>query len=285
MSTTVFLLVLCSAIFHAGWNFALRRVSGNLIVVWLSLWVSGALVLPVSAGLAWQQDAAPLLHWKNLLLPLLSGVIHWGYFTLLGLAYRAGGIATVYPVARGSGIALTALLAPILFDETISPTGSGGIVLILAGLLLSVRRAPGEPLNRPALRYALAVGITICLYSLVDKAGVGRLNPVFYINILYLAAAILMTPAMLRRYQERLWTEGRQLWRSALLIGGGGVGTYLIILYAYTLGPVSYIVAMREFAVVIGVGLGVIFLKERLTLRKALGIGAIVGGLMLLKVG
>lgn len=94
-----------------------------------------------------------------------------------------------------------------------------------------------------------------------------------------------MTPAMLRRYPERLWTEGRRLWRSALLIGGGGAGTYLIILYAYTLGPVSYIVAMREFAVVIGVGLGVAFLKERLTLRKALGIGAIVAGLILLKVG
>lgn len=285
MSTAVFLLVLCSAVFHAGWNFALRRVSGNMTVVWLSLWISGALVLPVSAGLAWQADAASLLRWENLQLPLLSGLIHWGYFTLLARAYRAGGIATVYPVARGSGIALTALFAPVLFDETLTPTGGGGIGLILAGLLLSARRAHNEPLNRPALRDALAVGVTICLYSLVDKAGVSRLNPVYYINILYLTAAILMTPTMLRRYQERLWTEGRQLWRSALLIGGGGVGTYLVILYAYTLGPVSYIVAMREFAVVIGVALGVIFLKERFTLRKALGIGAIVIGLMLLKVG
>jgi uncharacterized membrane protein len=40
---------------------------------------------------------------------------------------------------------------------------------------------------------------------------------------------------------------------------------------------------MREFAVVIGTLLGFLILKERLTLRKVLGIAAITLGLVLVK--
>jgi uncharacterized membrane protein len=67
------------------------------------------------------------------------------------------------------------------------------------------------------------------------------------------------------------------------LIGLGAMGTYLIILFAFRAGPVSYIVAVREFAVVVGSLLGFWLLKERLTPRKVLGIMAITLGLILVK--
>jgi drug/metabolite transporter (DMT)-like permease len=67
------------------------------------------------------------------------------------------------------------------------------------------------------------------------------------------------------------------------IIGVGSIGTYLTILFAYRLGPASYIVAVREFAVVIGALLGVMFLRERMTLRKIVGMAAIVAGIMLVK--
>jgi uncharacterized membrane protein len=46
---------------------------------------------------------------------------------------------------------------------------------------------------------------------------------------------------------------------------------------------VSYIVAVREFAVVIGVCFGVLGLNERLTPPKIVGMGAILCGLVLVK--
>jgi uncharacterized membrane protein len=55
-------------------------------------------------------------------------------------------------------------------------------------------------------------------------------------------------------------------------------------LFALRLGPASYIVAAREFAVVIGAGLGMIVLKEPLGTRKLLGITAIALGLVLVKI-
>ena len=45
----------------------------------------------------------------------------------------------------------------------------------------------------------------------------------------------------------------------------------------------SYIVATREFAVVIGATLGIVLLKEPPTLRKILGIAAITAGLIFIK--
>ena len=50
------------------------------------------------------------------------------------------------------------------------------------------------------------------------------------------------------------------------------------------MGPVSYIVAVREFAVVIGSILGFVVLKEQLTICKGIGIVAITLGLVLVKV-
>lgn len=62
------------------------------------------------------------------------------------------------------------------------------------------------------------------------------------------------------------------------------MGTYLIILFAFQLGKVSYIVAAREFSVVFGSALGIIVLGESLTWKKAFGISAIALGLILVKV-
>ncbi len=62
------------------------------------------------------------------------------------------------------------------------------------------------------------------------------------------------------------------------------MATYLLILYAFRIGSVSYVVAVREMAVVIGVALGMIFLNERLTCWKAIGVISIIIGLVMIKV-
>jgi uncharacterized membrane protein len=59
----------------------------------------------------------------------------------------------------------------------------------------------------------------------------------------------------------------------------------MAILFAYQLAPVSYVIALREVAVVIGAVLGILVLKERLDLWKALGIGAITAGIVFIKSG
>ena len=67
------------------------------------------------------------------------------------------------------------------------------------------------------------------------------------------------------------------------MIGLALLGTYLLILLAYTKGPISYIIAARESSVILGAALGFFLLRERLTAFKVVGILAITGGLALIK--
>ncbi len=283
MSLTVFLLVLLSAVFHASWNFILRKVTGNIVVLWLSLWASSLVALPFT--LLFLPEEISTYTTADFFFVLLSGIIHWIYFSLLASAYRYGEISTIYPIARGSGIALTCIFATLFLQEQISPAGLIGIVLIISGIGITSGKGILIGDNRRALMLALGVGVSICGYSVVDKGAVATLPPLLFLTLLYLLSAILMTPQILRNYYHQLSEQLRMHWQYALAVGIGSAGAYLIILDAYTLGPVSYIVAMREFAIVIGVLLGAVFLKERVTTRKWIGVLIIVAGLVFIRIG
>jgi uncharacterized membrane protein len=64
----------------------------------------------------------------------------------------------------------------------------------------------------------------------------------------------------------------------------GSVKTYLMVLFVFTKGAVSYVVAVREFDVVLGALVGIVFLKERLIPAKLYAIVAITSGLVFIKV-
>jgi drug/metabolite transporter (DMT)-like permease len=121
-------------------------------------------------------------------------------------------------------------------------------------------------------------------YSIVDKLAVGSIHPVVYISAMFSLSALGLMPYVLRHRRA----DCRRAWQGFKpyigIIGVGSFATYLIILFAFRLGPASYVVAAREAAVVIGALLGRLFLRERFTLSRAAGMIAIVCGLVLVKV-
>jgi drug/metabolite transporter (DMT)-like permease len=281
MSGVVVALVLSSAVLHALWNFATRAVKGDLAVLWLSLGFSGVVSLPVAMAFLWFCPP-PLEAWLYL---LVSGVLNAAFFSLLGKAYEKGEISLVYPVARGSGVAGTALLALGFGIETITPLAGTGIATICAGILLIGlgRQAAGQASRLHAIALAVLSGAMIAGYSIIDKIAMGLMHPVIYVWGQYLLTAAFMSGYAWPRTKGTLRSTWARRRRYVLFIGPASLLTYLLILYAYRLGPVSSIVAFREVAVVLGCMLGFWLLKERLTVRKALGIAAIVAGLLLIK--
>jgi len=278
----VFFLVLASAFCHAGWNFAARRVAGNLAVLWLGLTAATLCLTLFALYLTLQVGVAAIPSLAAGACVVATGVLHALYFILLARAYEHGEISLVYPVARGSGIGLTAVLGWALLREPITPVGAAGILLVFAGIV--VMGWPGRLRgDRLGMRLALGVGIVIPAYSIVDKIGVSLVHPVLYIWFMFVIFNLLNAPAVLRRHWGQLRDLGRRHLAHLLVVGFGSMGTYLIILFAFRLGPVSYIVAVREVAVVVGAGLGIVFLHERLTRAKAVAIIAIVIGLVAIK--
>ena len=281
MPLQIFILVMVSTVLHAAWNFAVRKASGSLAVLWVGMWFAVAASLPVVFFLPLRSDAVVAAG------PLMAatGLAHSVYFLMLAKAYEEGEISVVYPLARGTGVGGTAVAAWILIDERLTNLGVVGIVTVLLGIfVLGVVDVRTRKRSR-SIPYALLVGATIAVYSVVDKLGVSHIHPVHYVISLFMIPGVLLAPYVLLRHRTEVVRTWRELKGYALFIGPGSMATYLIVLFAMRLGKVSYILAVREFSVVIGVVLGVLFLGERPGWHKGVGVGAIVLGLLFVKLG
>jgi len=272
-------IVLFAAGLHAAWNFAAKKAEGDAVVVWLSLAMAALFCLPFAVVSALSEKAL----WQSVPFILATGIVHAFYFGLLAHAYEGGEISMVYPVARGTGVAGTPLVALWLIGEHISSTGVIAIIIILVGIaLLGVGQLAHHKKLRP-LVVALLVGSTIIAYSVIDKVAVGRINPVVYVWGMFGLSALFLTPYVLLRHPRMLGAALRYRKRYVFSIGPAAMITYLLILFAFQRGKVSYIVAAREFSVVIGAVLGFAFLGEDLTVKKGLGIAALTAGVIIIK--
>ena len=132
MNGTVIAFVLASAVLHASWNFAVRRARGDLMVLWLSLMLAGVVGIPAAIAYAlWYPPQAA--GWWYM---LASCVLNALFFSLLGKAYEDGEISLVYPVCRGTGVALTGAIALAMAIDPLRPLALAGILAVVAGILL-----------------------------------------------------------------------------------------------------------------------------------------------------
>jgi len=272
----------------------MRKARGDLVVLWLSVLLAGAVGLPVAITLGLWYPPRP----AGLGFLLASCAFTAMYFSLLGKAYEGGEISLVYPVCRGTGVAMTALLAFALMIEPVRPLSCAGILAVVAGILLiglgHVNNGLGGHSKAHSIGLAILVGICIMSYSVIDKLGVstqpqgrwpgGHMHPVMYVCGQYAGTSIFMIPYVLTRRTGSLAQAWRLRRGYVFFIGPASLLTYLLILLAYRVGgQVSFIVAFRELAVVIGCVLGFVVLKESVTARKLVGIAAMLAGLVLMK--
>ena len=284
LSTEVWTLVLISAVCHAGWNLYARQVAGHLGVLWLAKLTGLLFLLPLGIwALGW--DGGMAMSWRGMGYLALTGTLHSLYFYLLGRTYARGEISVVYPVARGTGVGLTGLGAWLVLGEAVSWLGAMGIASVFGGILLMGIPTWRNRRQVEGLGTALGVGVTILCYSLIDKKGVQVVHPMVYITGTYLLSAAMLAPVVRPKYWGQLGDLARKNPAALLVIGLGSSVTYLLVLYAYRMGPVGYIVAAREAAVVVAVLLGVLVLKEPLSPAKGAAVAVIVLGLLCIRAG
>lgn len=125
---------------------------------------------------------------------------------------------------------------------------------------------------RSAILIALSVAVVISLYSAVDGAAVKRTDPIPYTVLIFATTALLLTPIMLRRYGWNVLIANlRQYWRRVFIIGCLMLSSYILILVAYSLSPVSYVGAIREVSIVFAAIAGWLFLGENLGKIRIVG--------------
>jgi uncharacterized membrane protein len=137
-----------------------------------------------------------------------------------------------------------------------------------------------------SIGFALCVGACTATYSILDALGVRSVPALQWSFCMNISSTVLLIPFLLAFYKE-LTLEAMQIHkRVIIMIAPATVGAYLIILYVFSLPDVNIavVVALREFAVLIGALFGVVLLKERCGMTKFIAIGFIVTGMILIKI-
>jgi drug/metabolite transporter (DMT)-like permease len=265
-----FVLVLASALLHAGWSASIKGSRDPLVFNLLQevpvIVLAGA-TLPL---LEWSEIPAPVWRWLA-----LTSVAHAYYFYWMSRAYEHGDLTLVYPIARSTPAFLPLLAVPLL-GEPVSAGGALGIAVVVAGMWL-VHLGPGlgwQDFASPAARYAYLTLAATVVYSLADKGAMVGLTQapwsspipraVACLVLISCGNALLFIPLALRRRSlRRVVSAARSDLGAATAARAASFLGYGLILKAFETAPASYVVAVRQTSVIFAILLGVSRLRER----------------------
>ncbi|MCO1575655.1 EamA family transporter [Crossiella sp. SN42] len=268
-------LLTVAALCHAGWNLLVKSApqQGPEFV-----WLYSVIAAPASLGLlGWALTNGTVL--PSVWPALVSMVLHTAYAVVLQQAYRAGEFSVVYPVSRGT--------PPVLVTvATIPWTGWPrlqawcGIGLVLGGVLALDRVWQRQGMARGTL-LGLGVAVCSCAYTLWDAYAVNQLGVqlLAYLAVANLGQVVLLSAVL--RLRRRPVRPVLAHWRRALPIAVLAPASYGLVLVAMSLAPVSAVATGRTLNVVLGVLLGALVLRERLTAWRIAGLVAVAGGVLL----
>jgi len=208
-----------------------------------------------------------------------SGVVHVIYNLLLVRQYRRGDFGHTYPVARGSSPLLIAVGGACFASEHPSPNVVAGICLVCAGIL---SLAFGARALFGSFLAAIATGVSIAVYSVIDALGARRSgNAVAYtlwMTLGYGAGLPILFWLVRRKIGSRYGHHDRSEILKAAAGGVVSVIAYGIVVWAMAHGAMGQVSALRETSALFAVILGSVFLKEKFTVQKVLAAALIVAG-------
>lgn len=279
-------LLLAAALMHATWNALLKADRSDRLATFGVIMTTGTVMGLVAVPFL---PAIAFAAWKYL---AISVIVHIAYYTFLLKAYSYGDLSHTYPIARGMGPLLVAIVSGQLIGEHLRVQDIVGVVLLSAGLvalaipLKSVIPRPGARHGLATL-FAVLTGFTIAGYIISDGLGVRAAGPDASHRLAYIAwlcvlegpwllvFAIMVRPGTVWSHLRRNW------WRG--VVGGTIANTgYGIAIYALALGPMAHVAALRETSVLFGALMGTLLLGEPFGVRRVVAAAVIVSGLTLM---
>jgi drug/metabolite transporter (DMT)-like permease len=290
MPDRALLLILLSAVMHAGWNLILKTSRRKLA---FNVFMHGSAIAAFTVFLLIRDGGLRLPTGPVLALTLAGGFFFSAYHMCLTASYDRIDVSVAYPLTT-TGPLYIPLWAYLVLGERLSPVGMTGIAITFLGAyILQMREMswtglslPLRNVRNPGVLLALSAGVFYSIGAIVDKRGV-TVNDVFlytyYLDIvlfLFLLANVLLTPKRLHFADEI-----RARWPRA--VAGG------IVLFAsficYRLGlreaPVSYAVSVRQVSAVFGVVGGILFFREPFGRIRLAGAALIAVGIVFIRMG
>ncbi|AYC40626.1 DMT family transporter [Streptomyces griseorubiginosus] len=277
MTPLVTAAVLLAAVTHASWNAIAHRITDKLVGFTLISgggMLIGLAIIPFAAVPA--AGAWPYL--------LVSSGVHIAYYALLMKSFRLGDFGQAYPIARGTAPLVVTVLAALFAHEVPDGWAAAGIALSCAGLTgVALWGLRGRRPDWAAIGAALATGLSIAVYTVVDGLGVRASgSSLGYTAWLMVAPGVVIPAYALTRWRGRFVPVLRPFAPVGLLGAALSVAAYGLVLWAQTKAELAPIAALRESSIIVGAAIGAVFFKERFGAPRIVAAALLVAGIGLM---
>jgi len=302
MTSTAVILIILSALLHAGWNLLSKRRHPTASFFLLANSVGSLLLAPVLILYGEFLHAFSTRIWMLL---IATGFFQALYYASLAGAYRFGNLSVAYPLARSSPVIVVTIVTLLLGrGDQVTAQCIAGILLVVAGCFLIPMRHFSDfrlanYLN-PTCGLALLAAVGTTGYSIIDDEALRLLRTSTELTIGNTPLTLLY--ACLEAFTSSLWllplvllrSEGRATLRQLLhadkshasLAGVMIYLTYILVLVSMAfVTNVSYVVAFRQLSIPLGTLLGIAVLREPAHAPKLVGVGVMFVGLVLVGTG
>lgn len=295
MSIFAIILVLISAIVHASWNLLGKANNSTPAFFYLANAMGALLLLPL---VFWVQLQTPTIQLSNTfwLLLLASGLCQMIYMVGLANAYKHADVAIVYPIARALPV-LTVAVGATWLGLTLAPLTWLAMLCITLGCLFvpldSLRGWHWRNYLTQGCYWAVFAAAGTAGYSIIDKQALvllssqfkvtipASITALYYLGLQFFSTTLVFSLAFILPIQRQQLRQAWQYKFQAITAGSMIALTYGLVLWAMTMTEnVSYIVALRQTSIPVGVLLAIIILKEKTYTVRLFGTLLIFIGLL-----
>ena len=299
MSLIAFTLIVISAVLHASWNLIAKK-NRMRIAFYTLLCIPGSLFW--SNVQFWTPIPLSQLPWKFWLV-IAATVASDVFIYCVGVinAYKRMDMASAYPMMRALPILMTAAATTLLgWGAPLPWISVFGFLLVFCGsLLMPLSKFSDFKISNyltPTIFFVVLAALGTTGYTIFDSKGLeiireycdaqGMQVPKAVQSLTYystrsltLVSTLLVTTFCLKDERNAFFEYWKEKNFMPFIGGICASGTYVLVLIAMNyVTNVSYVQVCRQLGLPIGMAAGIIFLKERNSLVKWVGVSLILIG-------
>ena len=302
MTVTAAVLLIISAITHAGWNYISKKEHPTQAFYLVANTIGVICVLPI---LLYYRDQVHLIPPSVWIFAVMSGFFLAAYLQALAGAYRSGDISIAYPLARALPVIFVTIITLLLGKgQPSGPWFIFGAILVVSGCIVLPMQAFDEfhPSSYKNLCCLLAVlaAVGISGYTVIDDIALRHLrelpekpfNPVdgtlIYMVLEGIFCSLWQSLFVIFSSRERAsFMEVLRGYKGAAATTGIGIYlTYGLVLISMNyVSNVSYVATFRQLSIPLGALFGMALLNEPRYNPKIIGVTIIFIGLIMVGFG
>ena len=227
--------------------------------------------------------------WKTLLLllPLETAAL-----LLYMKALRVSPLSLTLPFLAFTP-AFMILTGALILGEHLKAAGIAGIMLIVSGsytlYLPSLRHGLTEPIRAMFREQGsilmLAVAFIYSITSVLGKLAIQHSNPTFFASFYFIIHGVFATCVLALIFRTNPKEVLERCPKGVLLVGLAQSAMVISHMWAISLAPAAYMIAVKRTSVLFGVLIGCLFFKEPGLGFRLLGAALMVAGVFLICLG